>query len=148
MKYVVLLLSLLCPLIAYSGTEDDQSYAAIAARLMPEGIIDILGQNNIRVTTPIDAARPERGGNEIVNEYCIVCHGTGTAGSPKLGCASAWLPRKAKGFALLLQHAQNGFHFMPAKGTCLDCSQGELEEAIRYMINHSTGNDSACNQSV
>lgn len=127
---------------------DPLSYEAIAARLMPDGLVNIQGQNNATPIQTVDAARPERGGNEIFNLYCSVCHATGAAGAPKFGCVSAWGKRTAKGFAVLLQHAKNGFHFMPAKGTCLDCSEGELEDAMHYMINHSTKDDASCQKSV
>ena len=114
------------------------NYSDCEKRLAPDGLVDILGQAKIVISTPIDAARPERGGNEIYGQYCIVCHGSGAAGAPKFGLASAWAPRKAKGIKTLLAHAKTGFNFMPMRGTCMDCSDGELEEAIHYMINHSS----------
>jgi len=148
LKWFLFLWGVLSACAAYSNTADEFSYDAIAQRLMPEGTVNLLGQDKISKTAVIDAARPERGGNEIFLQYCTVCHSTGVAGAPKFGCASAWAERKAKGFQILLQHALNGFHFMPAKGTCLDCSQGEIEDAMHYMINHSTKDDSTCQQHV
>ncbi|MCD6047716.1 MAG: cytochrome c5 family protein [Gammaproteobacteria bacterium] len=132
--------------IAFSNAfaSEDNSYAAIAKRLATPTIVDIMGEAKKIENTITDAARPERGGNETFNLYCTVCHGTGAAGSPKFGCKSAWEPRKAKGMKTLLQHAMNGFNFMPAKGTCLDCSQNEIEDAIHYMIDNSSKDDSAC----
>jgi cytochrome c5 len=127
---------------------EDNSYAAIAKRLATPAIVDVMGEAKKMENVMMDAARPERGGNEIFNQYCIVCHGTGAAGSPKFGCKSAWEPRKAKGIKTLLQHAMNGFNFMPAKGTCLDCSQNEVEDAIHYMIDHSSQDNTACQKNA
>lgn len=118
--------------------DDDQSTKAIEARLAPIGIVDIAGQTKIASSIPNDAAIPDRSGKEIYENVCYVCHGTGAANSPKFGSASAWVPRKAKGMKKLLEHALNGYNFMPPRGTCTDCSNAEVEEAIRYMLSKST----------
>jgi cytochrome c5 len=118
--------------------DDDMNYNAIAKRLRPEGIVDILGKIKIVETKIVDEARPPLGGNEIFQQHCIICHGSGVAGAPKFGSASDWAPRKAKGLPTLLHHAQTGFNFMPAKGNCTDCSKEELEDAINYMISKSS----------
>jgi len=142
------LFALLCALLyasnTYASAADSSSYEAIAARLQPDGLVNIQGQNNLLPVQVVDAARPDRGGNEIFSLYCSVCHATGAAGAPKFGCASAWKKRTVKSATELLQHVKNGFHFMPAKGTCLDCSEGELEDAMHYMINHSKKDDASC----
>ncbi len=122
---------------------DELSYASVQKRLAPDGSVNISGQKSITEKVIVDAATPERSGQEVYNQYCVVCHSTGVAGSPKFGCAQAWAPHRAKELkqkGILLQHALHGFNFMPPKGTCVDCSQGELEEAIHYMLNHSVNN--------
>jgi mono/diheme cytochrome c family protein len=43
------------------------------------------------------AAMPgERTGEEVVKNYCALCHATGLRGAPKVGDAKAWEPRAAK----------------------------------------------------
>ncbi|ANG61383.1 hypothetical protein A8C75_02145 [Marinobacterium aestuarii] len=79
-------------------------------------------------------ANAERGGEEIYNTKCGVCHAAGIAGAPKLGNAEEWAPRAAKGVESLLASAKSGINAMPPMGTCMDCSDTELTAAIQYML--------------
>lgn len=138
-KLVILMFCLLIfTLNTMADDNDKQSIAAIDARLAPFGMIDIAGQTKTTQIIKNDSAIPDRSGKEVYDNVCYVCHSTGAAGSPKFGSAAAWNPRKTKGMKTLLQHALNGYNFMPPRGTCSDCSDGEIEEAIRYMITNST----------
>lgn len=130
---------LLLPICAYATNE---SYDAIAKRLAPVGIVDMQGQTKTTAPKNTDAAVPDRSGQEVFNQYCTVCHTSGVANAPKFGCMKDWIPRKAKGMKILLPHALKGYNFMPPQGTCIDCDQGEIEEAIHYMLNHSEKNTS------
>lgn len=76
-------------------------------------------------------------GKQIYQSKCFACHGTGAAGAPIVGKADAWAPRIAKGMDTLLNHALNGFNAMPPKGTCMDCSEGDIKSAIAYMVDQS-----------
>lgn len=80
------------------------------------------------------AAMAERSGEEIYNTKCAVCHVAGIAGAPKFGDAAAWAPRAEKGMDALLATAITGINAMPPKGTCMDCTDGELKSAIQYML--------------
>lgn len=77
-------------------------------------------------------------GEQVFKGACIVCHGAGVAGAPKIGDKSAWGPRIAKGVATLQQHALNGFQgqsgFMPAKGGRMDLSDEDVKQAVAYMM--------------
>ncbi|NMV43156.1 cytochrome c5 family protein, partial [Vibrio parahaemolyticus] len=55
-------------------------------------------------------------------------------GAPKTGNADDWAPRIAQGKDTLVKHALEGFNAMPAKGTCMDCSDDEIIAAIDHMI--------------
>lgn len=70
------------------------------------------------------------------NQTCKMCHGTGLAGSPKVGTAD-WKPRIAKGMDILVKHAISGFNAMPPKGTCATCSDAEIRATVKYMVDHS-----------
>lgn len=61
---------------------------------------------------------------------CNVCHTQGLMGAPKIGDKAAWAPRLAKGKAVLLDHAKNGFNQMPPRGTCTDCTDEDLSKLI------------------
>ena len=50
------------------------------------------------------------------------------------GDAAAWEPRVAKGLDELMASTVNGINAMPAKGTCMNCSDDELSAAVDYMI--------------
>ena len=105
--------------------------AAIKERIKPVGSVYLEGQ--AAASAPAKAAGP-RDGATIVQNSCFACHGTGAMGAPKVGDASAWKPRLAKGMDTLLNHAINGFNAMPPRGTCADCSDDELKAAIEHMI--------------
>lgn len=76
-------------------------------------------------------------GKRAYESKCVICHGVGLAGSPKFGDKQAWQTRADKGMAVLLDHAIHGFNAMPPKGTCTECSDKDLEAAIRYMATQS-----------
>lgn len=76
-------------------------------------------------------------GKKIYEAHCAVCHGTGAAGAPKFGDATAWSPRIKQGLPVLYQHALNGFNSMPPKGTCMSCSDDEIKSAVQYLTSQS-----------
>mgnify|MGYP002633052300 CR=1 FL=1 len=117
-----------------SLSDTDMSVPAIMTRLSPEGVVDVEGAPKVAVMTNLDAARPERGGSEIYQSVCVLCHATGAAGAPLFGNRAAWAPRKTKGMAVLLDHALHGYNYMPPRGSCTDCTASEIKEAIRYML--------------
>ncbi|NUY57030.1 MULTISPECIES: c-type cytochrome [Salinivibrio] len=110
----------------------EQEKAAIAERIAPVGDVYIDGE----APTQTAAAEPTgpRSGDQVYNTYCTACHSTGAAGAPKTGDAAAWGPRVDKGMETLAKHAINGFNAMPAKGTCMDCSDDEIVAAIEHML--------------
>lgn len=118
-------------------SDADMTPTAIMARLKPDGIVDVEGEAKLVLDNTLDAARPERGGSEIYDSVCVTCHGSGVAGAPIFGNQAAWAPRKAKGMNVLLDHALHGYHYMPTRGSCLDCTDSEIKEAIRYMLSKS-----------
>lgn len=73
-------------------------------------------------------------GKVLFESKCVLCHGSGIAGSPRLGNKTDWEPRIKKKLSLLLKHAITGYRAMPPKGACLECSAADLEAAINYML--------------
>ena len=78
-----------------------------------------------------------RDGKAVYNAVCQTCHASGLLGSPKLGDASAWGPRIAKGKDTLYTHAINGFNAMPAKGGA-DIPDEEVQNAVDYMVGEAS----------
>lgn len=119
--------------------------AAIDARIQPIGALNT-GAAMTVAAAPAPAAAPAaaggaRSGSAVFHSVCFVCHATGAAGAPKVGDKAAWKPRIAKGINTLWQHAIHGFSSnglsMPPRGTCGNCSDQELKNAIEYMISQS-----------
>jgi cytochrome c5 len=74
-------------------------------------------------------------GEQVFNNVCTNCHGSGALGSPKFKDKKAWGPRIAKGWDTLLTHAFNGFNKMPSRGGEPDLTDIEVARAIAYMAN-------------
>lgn len=82
------------------------------------------------------AQKETASGEAVYKRACISCHMTGAAGAPKLGDASAWKSRIAKGASALVQSAITGIPgtAMMARGTCGTCSDEDIKAAVDYMI--------------
>jgi cytochrome c5 len=74
-------------------------------------------------------------GKSIYEQYCIVCHRDGVAGAPKWRDPKDWNARlSGRGLSDLLASSLKGLNAMPARGTCMDCNEKDLEAAIQYML--------------
>ncbi len=109
---------------------DDQDPAKIVAATVKN--IEPVGTVSLK-----DASAPQmaKTGEQVVNETCIACHGTGALNAPKIGDAGNWGPRIAQGYELLVKHAKEGIRAMPARGGNADLSDGELAAAVVFMAN-------------
>ncbi len=114
---------------AFAGNISQEEYDAIAERIKPVGDVYLAGAEPV-------AAEPSgpRDGASVYGTFCIACHASGVSGAPKTGDAGDWAPRIAQGRDVLNNHAINGFNAMPAKGSCMDCSDDEIIAAIDHMI--------------
>jgi cytochrome c5 len=74
-------------------------------------------------------------GAATYESYCSGCHAMGSGGAPKMGDAAAWgeLIKKSN-MATIYQNAIHGIRGMPAKGTCLSCSEDDIKQAVDFMI--------------
>ena len=77
-------------------------------------------------------------GESVYKKHCVACHGTGIAGSPKLGDKAAWSARITQGEAVMTQHAIKGFKgetgYMPPKGGFMSLSDDEISVTVQYMV--------------
>ena len=78
----------------------------------------------------------QRSGEEVFQQACFSCHGTGFYGAPVIGDAYAWEERMRSGEAALFENTIQGLNSMPARGGCTHCSDGEIQAAISYLINN------------
>lgn len=88
----------------------------------------------VAAATADEAIKASRAPDAILNQYCNVCHLTGWNGAPLQGDANDWQPRVSAGFDSLLKNVKQGLNSMPPMGTCQDCTDEELEAAIRKML--------------
>ncbi|KLN63360.1 MULTISPECIES: c-type cytochrome [Vibrio] len=114
---------------AFAANVSQEEYDAIAERIKPVGDVYLAGAEPVKAepTGPRDGAA-------VYGTFCIACHASGVSGAPKTGDAGDWAPRIAQGHDVLKDHAINGFNAMPAKGSCMDCSDDEIVAAIDHMI--------------
>ncbi|MCW9059809.1 MAG: c-type cytochrome [Gammaproteobacteria bacterium] len=124
--------------IAHSVTGGGEEASGPDPRMEAKILENIAPIENIRVggsSASQDAApRAARSGSDVYAAACIACHATGAAGAPKTGDKAAWAPRAAQGMDTLMQHTLNGFNAMPPKGTCADCSEEELRNAVQHLL--------------
>jgi cytochrome c5 len=80
-------------------------------------------------------AQSKAPGELTYQRYCFSCHASGVSGAPPIGNSAAWAPRIAQGEDVLLEHTIAGMPStgMPPRGMCLQCTDQELLDAIRYM---------------
>jgi cytochrome c5 len=142
---ITALLYLLARVVAANTQErqvlqDPAMKAAVAERIAPVAKVAVAGQDNSALA-PVQQAQAapaaDLSGEAVYNMACVACHGAGVAGAPKLGDASSWKPRIAKGDDTLHKHAIEGFQgeagFMPPKGGRTDLSDQSIVNAVDYM---------------
>lgn len=119
--------------VANAALKDD-----IQERIKPVGEVCLMG--DACAGDAMAAAGGEAmGPDQVYQTYCNACHGTGLNNAPKFGDAAAWAPRVEKGMDILYSSAVNGFNngLMPAKGTCMSCSDEDLQATVDYMLENS-----------
>jgi len=79
-------------------------------------------------------AKGHRSGKQVWDEVCMGCHDTGMMDAPLSGSAEFKDRLSKKGMGKLVENAVKGLNEMPAKGSCADCSEGEIRAAIEYML--------------
>ena len=109
------------------GSDDD-----IRDRLTPFGTLCRAGDECGSAAAVVDTG--PLSGEAVYNQFCFACHATGVSDAPLFADTEAWAPRIAKGMDVLWESTVNGLGMMPAKGTCMNCSDDELQAAVDYLI--------------
>tara|TARA_R110000772_G_scaffold30532_23_gene75762 strand:+ start:1064 stop:1486 length:423 start_codon:yes stop_codon:yes gene_type:complete len=119
---------------AVAATLDDE----IRDRLSPAGSVCVVGDDCAAGLAVAGGPGGPRDAESVYGTFCVACHATGVSESPILGNAEQWAPRIAKGLDVLYSSAINGFNnVMPARGTCVDCSDDEIRAVVDYMVEQS-----------
>jgi cytochrome c5 len=81
----------------------------------------------------------DRDGEAVYNCTCIVCHGNGLLGAPKLGDKKRWAKLIREGLDDLAPSALGGEDAMPPKGNNPNLSDMEVARATVFMANAAGG---------
>ena len=129
----MILLALTLPLAAEPvppGADDE-----IRSRLAPFGSLCRAGEDCGAAVAAASGAPLT--GEQVYSQFCFACHATGVGGAPLFADAAAWAPRTAKGIDALMVSTLNGVGAMPPRGTCMNCSDEELQATVEYMTSQA-----------
>ncbi|WP_332827003.1 c-type cytochrome, partial [Ramlibacter sp.] len=87
----------------------------------------------VAAAAPVTVAAAAGNGEAVYKQACVVCHGAGVAGAPKLGDKAAWGPRLAQGLPALHAAALKGKGAMPPKGGS-PAPDADIKAAVDYMV--------------
>lgn len=79
-------------------------------------------------------------GQKIFKQFCTSCHGNPPIidiKAPHIGDKKSWQIRRQMGMQTLMKITTMGVGAMPARGGCFECSDNQLRETIRYILNAS-----------
>lgn len=82
-------------------------------------------------------------GKKIFKEFCSSCHGAPPlidVHAPLIQDKKAWDINQKLGMKTLLNITIHGSGAMPARGGCFECSDGQLRQAIQYILDSSNAN--------
>ncbi len=125
----IFMLTLLSALAGAQTLNDE-----IRSRLSPAGSVCLFGDECASAMALPGRTGGPRDGETVYETFCMACHATGVSESPILGNVEMWAPRIDKGIEVLYQSIINGLNVMPARGTCVDCSDEELQAAVDFMV--------------
>ena len=115
-----------------SSTSETMVENSVLERIKPVGEVRI--DTSIKVASVEIVETAERSGEEIYNSKCAGCHTSGVMGSPKFASLEDWAPRVGLGLEKLTLSAIAGKGGMPAKGTCMDCTDNDIKITVQYML--------------
>jgi cytochrome c5 len=105
----------------------------IDERTKPVAKVRVAGTEEAKLAMEAAAPKGPRTADAVFNQYCTACHTTGLLNAPKPG-SDTWTPIMANGMATVLESAKKGKNAMPAMGNCADCTDEELTNTIKYMV--------------
>ena len=123
---------------ALNSTSGDSSNSetmvenSVLDRIKPVGEVRIDTSTQVASAEIVETA--VRSGEEIYNSKCAGCHTSGVMGSPKFASLEDWAPRVGLGLEKLTLSAIAGKGGMPAKGTCMDCTDNDIKITVQYML--------------
>ena len=114
---------------SHSNTIVDNS---VLERIKPVGEVRV--DTSTMVASAESTETAERSGEDIYNSKCAGCHNSGVMGAPKYAALADWSSRIDLGLDKLTASAIAGKGGMPARGTCMDCTDNEIKVTVQYML--------------
>ncbi|HEX7381873.1 MAG TPA: c-type cytochrome [Nevskiaceae bacterium] len=122
-----------------SDRHPELAQAQLLQRLAPVGSAATSAQAVVVAVADKGSHSAPKSGEQIVEQVCAACHGSGMLGAPKIGDNAAWEARfkSQGGRSGLLKHAIAGLGSMPPRGGDSGLSDDEMKGAIAYMLSKS-----------
>ena len=117
---------------AESSNSETMIDSALLERIKPIGEVRI--DSSMAATSSESSEKAERSGEEIYSANCQGCHSSGVMGAPKYASLEDWAARIDLGLEKLTLSAIAGKGGMPARGTCMDCSDNEIKLTVQYLL--------------
>ncbi len=138
MKYLsITALSGFALLFSLEAVSNHNSTESLKARVSAIGTLNVdenATASKQQETGPAD-------GESVYQTNCVVCHGAGIGGSPKVGKVDDWEDRLEQDFETLVEHAIVGYTgstgLMPAKGGNPTLSDEAVTAAVQFMVDQS-----------
>lgn len=109
---------------------------ALQERIAPIGHV-IVSAEQLKMASPAPAAASAAlSGEQVVQNVCSACHGTGLMNSPKAHDKAGWNARLQQAGSLdaLVASAVRGKNQMPPKGGDQQLTDQQIREAIQVMM--------------
>ncbi len=84
---------------------------------------------------PVFSYAADKRGEDVYQQTCIVCHGSGLLGAPRLSDGKRWRKLLDEGLDDLVPAALGGLRQMPARGGNPNLSDVEVARAVVWMVN-------------
>jgi cytochrome c5 len=124
----VIVIAMLAALITSGKKGEHADPKAVVERIRPVGTVQIAGP------------RVALSGEQVYEQVCKTCHGTGLAGAPKFGDKAAWAKVIKQGEKLVFAHSIQGIRGMPPKGGDSELPDIEVYAAVVHMVNAAGAN--------
>ena len=140
-KLMLIVWALAMIFIGYMSLTSSSSESSHSNTMVDNSVLERIkpvGEVRVDTSTMVESAEStetaERSGEEIYNSKCAGCHNSGVMGAPKYAALADWSSRIDLGLDKLTASAIAGKGGMPARGTCMDCSDNEIKVTVKYML--------------